>query len=154
MQCHKNCVLLLILKKRKHTIIKHVCVIDHNQNALEMTKAETILTPPPPKNLHTSVFTYKHQCKYFFVCLRGSDCLGVLLPTTQRTREGGRPRKHGGLVTADVSHASADNNRASLLSSNPLDRGKCVGKLDKHISIISAFCKYCCHSDTLAGRVL
>jgi len=32
--------------------------------------------------------------------------------------------------------------------------GKCVGKLDKHISIISAFCKYCCHCAAFAGRVL
>ena len=145
------------LKTRKHAIIKHVFVIDHNYISLEMTKAETILTPPTKKKKAHTLPCLRMSASVNIFCpvCEAEICHGVLLPTTQRTLEGGRPRKHGGLVTADVSHASADNNRASLLSSNPLDRGgKCVGKLDKHISIISAFCKYSCHCSTFAGGVL
>ena len=121
-------------------IIKYVCVIDHNCNALDMRKAETISTPQKAYTLPCLLMSI--SVNIFLPVCAAEICHGVLLATSQRNLEGGRPRKHGGLVTADVSHASADNNRASLLSSNPLDRGKCVGKLDKHISIISAFCKY------------
>lgn len=100
------------------------------------------------------MFAYEHQCKYFLpVCAAEIATLCCYQQHYDLWRE-------VDLVNmADLSQltwtahqqiTTEHHYSAATLSTG----GKCVGKLDKHISIISAFCKYCFHCATFAGRVL